>query len=82
MVAKGEKGWGEMEREAGVSRCKLLYIEWVNNNMEKIDNYIQYPRINQNGKENKNCMCVCIHTHTHTHITESFCCTAKINTTL
>ena len=57
-----------MERVAEVSRCKLLYIEWANNNMEKIDNYIQYPRINQNGKENKKCMCVCVFVHTYTYI--------------
>ena len=29
VVAKGEKGQEEMESEAGVSRCKLVYIEWV-----------------------------------------------------
>ena len=25
LVAKGVKGWGEMDWEFGVSRCKLLY---------------------------------------------------------
>ena len=28
------KGWGEgraMDREFGVSICKLLYLEWINN---------------------------------------------------
>ena len=31
VVAKGE-GVGEgMEWEVGVSKCKLLYIEWINN---------------------------------------------------
>ena len=24
-------GWGGVEWEVGVSRCKLLYREWVNN---------------------------------------------------
>ena len=23
--------WGGMEWEVGVSRCKLLYMEWINN---------------------------------------------------
>ena len=33
----GCRGWGVggarggMDREFGVSRCKLLYIEWINN---------------------------------------------------
>ena len=30
MVAKGEGFEGGMEWEAGVSRCKLLYIEGIN----------------------------------------------------
>ena len=31
MVAKGDRGGAGMEWETGVSRCKLLYIEWINN---------------------------------------------------
>ena len=32
MVAKGERGDGRgMEWEVGVSRWKLLHIEWINN---------------------------------------------------
>ena len=31
VVAKGEGVGGGMELEAGVSRCKLLYIGWINN---------------------------------------------------
>ena len=44
---------GGMEWEVGVSRCKLLYIEWINNKilLYSTDNYIQYPMINHNGKE-------------------------------
>ena len=30
VVAKGEGGEG-IEWEFGISRCKLLYIEWINN---------------------------------------------------
>ena len=37
----------------GVSRCKLLYIEWINNEvlLYSTGNYIQYPMKNYNGKE-------------------------------
>ena len=54
VVAKvvGEVGGG-MEWEFGVSRCKLLYTEWINNKvlLYSTENYIQYPMINHNGKE-------------------------------
>ena len=29
--AKGEEAGGGMEWEVGISRCKLLYREWINN---------------------------------------------------
>ena len=53
MVAKGEGGGGGVEWEAGVSRCELLYIGWVNSKvlLDGTENYIQYPVINHNGKE-------------------------------
>ena len=53
VVAKGEGVGGRMEWEVGVSRCKLLCIEWVNNKalLYSAENYIQYPTINHNGKE-------------------------------
>ena len=31
MVAKGKKGGSEMGWKAGVSRCKLLHLEWISN---------------------------------------------------
>ena len=43
-----------MDWEFGVSRCKPeIYIEWINKKvlLESIENYIQYPVINQNEKE-------------------------------
>ena len=52
MVAKGD-GVGEgVEWEAGVSICKLLYIDWINNKvlLYSTQNYIQYPMINHSGK--------------------------------
>ena len=45
-------GWG-MEWEVGVSRCKLLYIEWLDNKilLYNTKNYIQYLMINHDEKE-------------------------------
>jgi len=39
--------------EVGVSRCKPVYIGWINNKVLlcSTGNYIQYPVINHNGKE-------------------------------
>ena len=55
MVAKGKGGRGGMDWEFGISRCKLLCIEWTNNKVllcsPTTGNYIQYPVINHNGKE-------------------------------
>ena len=31
VVAKGERGGEGMDWEFGISRCKLLYVEWMNN---------------------------------------------------
>ena len=47
---------GGMDWEFGTSRCKLLYIQWINNKelLYSTGNYIQYPVINHNGKEKKN----------------------------
>ena len=52
---QGGGGWGGMEWEAMVSRCKLLYREWINNKvlLHSTENYVQYPMINHNGKEYK-----------------------------
>ena len=60
VVAKGDRGGGGMECEIGVSRCKLLYIEWINKNvlLYSTENCIQYPVINHDGKNIffKNCI--------------------------
>ena len=73
-LPRGRRGSGRMEWKFGVSRCKPVYIEWVNNEIllysTKI--YIQYPVINHNGNNIKVHLC----------ITESQFCTAEINTTL
>ena len=56
----GDGGGGRMDWEFGVSRCKLLCIEWINNKVlwYSTGNYIQYPVVNHNGKEYKRGMCI------------------------
>ena len=50
MVAKGEGQGGGLG--AGISRCKLLYTEWINKALlYNTGNDTQYPVINHNGKE-------------------------------
>ena len=75
MAAKG--GWvgGVIELEVGVSRCKLLYMEWTNNKVLLCitGNYTQYPVINYHGgKKNTK----------KEYIKLSHCYKAEINTEL
>ena len=53
MVARGEVGRGGKEWEFGISRGKLLYMEWINNKvlLYSTENCIQYPVTNHNRKE-------------------------------
>ena len=46
---------GGMDWEIGVSRCKLLYTEWMNNKVlpYSTGNYAQYPMMNQDRKEHE-----------------------------
>ena len=55
VVAKGEGVGRGMEWEFGISRCKLLYIDWINNKvlLYSTENYVQHPMIKHNGKEYK-----------------------------
>ena len=50
---QGGGGGGGKDWEFGISKCKLLYIGWINNKvlLYSTGNYIQYPVINHNGKE-------------------------------
>ena len=60
-----------MDWEFGISRCKMVHIEWINNKvlLYSTGDYIQYPVINHNGKKyEKECI----------HITESLCCTVVL----
>ena len=59
-----------------ISRCKLLYIGWINNKvlLDSTRNYIEYPVINYNVKEYKK--------NVYIHITGALCCTEEMNITL
>ena len=52
-VAKMERDERELEWEFRISRCKLVYIGWINNKvlLYSPGNYIQYPVVNHNEKE-------------------------------
>ena len=95
VVAKGVGGGRGMEWEFGISRCKLVYREWIDNKvlLYSTGNYIQSPVINHNGKE---CETIYIYLYIYIYIyiyiylyiyiyiciTESLCCAAEINTAL
>ena len=53
VVANGKGVVTGMNWEFGISKYKLLSIEWINNNalLYSTENYIQTPVINHNGKE-------------------------------
>ena len=46
-------GGGGLDPAFGVSRCKLLYIGWINNKvlLYSTGNYIPHPVINHNRQE-------------------------------
>ena len=53
-LPRGREGGRGMDWEFGISRCKLLYRELINNKvlLYSTGNSIQYPVINHDGKEN------------------------------
>ena len=77
VVAKAEEDGRRMAWEAGVSRRKLLYTEWVNSKvlLYNTENYVQYPMIYHNGKEY-------FLKRIHMCLTEPVCGRAEINTAL
>ena len=74
---QGGEGWRWIDWEFGVSRCKLLYIGWINNKvlLYSTGNYSQYPVINHNGKEYKK-------EFMYMYNCESLRCESEINTSL
>ena len=83
LIAKGEGGRSGMDWEFGISRCKLLHLEWINNKvlLYGTGNYIQSPGTDHDGKEYKK---EYTHTriYTHIYITESLCYIAEIGTSI
>ena len=72
VVDKGGAG-KKMDWEFGVGRCKLLYVEWINNKVLLLStgNYIQYPLRNHKEKNIKK--------NVHMCISESHWCIANIS---
>ena len=81
---QGGGGGSGMDLEFGVSRGKVLPLEWISNKvlLYSTGNYIQSLRIHHNGKDylKKECVCVCVCEREKE--SESFCCKAEIDTTL
>ena len=48
VVAKGEGEGSGMDWEFGVSRCKLLHLEWISN--EVLLNYVQSLAMEHDGR--------------------------------
>ena len=77
MIAKGVGGGSGDGWEFAVSRCKLLCLEWISNEVlpHSIGNYIQSLGIDHDGKEYlKKNVYICM--------IKSICCTAEIGTAL
>ena len=66
-----------MDWEFGVSRFKLLHLEWISNEvlLYSTGNYIQPLGIEHDGKEHEK-------KNVYTGVTGSLCCAAEIDTTL
>ena len=64
-----------MDWEFGVSRCKLLYLEWISHEvlLYSTGNYIQSLGLDHDGKE-------CNKTNVYTCMTGPLYCTAEIGT--
>ena len=52
MVAKGQGGGSGMDWEFGVSRLKLLHLEWISNEIlpYSTENYIQSLGLDHDGR--------------------------------
>ena len=58
-LPRPEREWRQMNWELGISRWKLLYIEWANSKilLSSTMNCIQYPVINHCGSAGKESTC-------------------------
>ena len=75
---QGEGGGSGVDREFGVSRCKLLHLEWISNEilLYSTGNYIQSLVMEHDGGECEKkdvymcvCVCVCVYIYTHDWVT-------------
>ena len=66
-----------MDWEIGVSRCKLLHLEWTSNKvlLYSTGNYILSPGIDYDGNDYKK-------RNVYKCMTGSLCCTVETGTTL
>ena len=73
-LPRGREGEEVMDWKFGVSRCKILYIGWINNKviLYSTENNIQYLMTNHSGKEYEE------NIYIYTCITELLCYTAEI----
>ena len=78
MVATAEGEGSGVDREFGVSRCKLLHLERKSSEvlLYSTGHCVQSLGIDNDGKEYKKIIYVYI------HMTVSLCCIAEIGTTL
>ena len=49
---QGGRGGSGMDWEFGMSRCKLLHVEWISNEvlLSNVGNYIQSPGTEHDGR--------------------------------
>ena len=63
MIARGRGGSG-IDQEFGVARCKLLHLEWINNEvlLHSTENYVQSHELEHDGRwyEKKDCIYIYI----------------------
>ena len=54
-AGRGQGDGRVLDWEFGIRRCKVFYIEWINDKVSlySTENYIQYPVINYNGQNFK-----------------------------
>ena len=63
MVAKGGGRGSEIDWEFGVSRCKLLHLEWISNEvlLYSTGNHIQPLGTKHDGRPYEEKQCVCLY---------------------
>ena len=50
IFTKEKRGWEAINQDFGINTYKLVYIKQIKKK-QNMENYIQYPVINHNGKE-------------------------------